>query len=53
VQCAIRECLEETGIVAEITGFLGVYLNWSANTASNAHVRSPELTATASKLLAC
>ena len=24
-QCAARECLEETGIVAEITGFLGVY----------------------------
>jgi 8-oxo-dGTP pyrophosphatase MutT (NUDIX family) len=26
-QCAIRECQEETGIVAEITGFLGVYSN--------------------------
>lgn len=26
-QCAVRECLEETGIVAEITGFLGVYSN--------------------------
>ncbi|MEU7606724.1 NUDIX domain-containing protein, partial [Streptomyces sp. NPDC041003] len=26
-QCAVRECLEETGIVAEITGFLGVYTN--------------------------
>lgn len=26
-QCAIRECLEETGINAEITGFLGVYTN--------------------------
>lgn len=25
--CAIRECLEETGIVAEITGLLGVYSN--------------------------
>ncbi|GAA3487901.1 NUDIX domain-containing protein [Streptomyces cremeus] len=25
--CAIRECLEETGIIAEITGFLGVYSN--------------------------
>jgi 8-oxo-dGTP pyrophosphatase MutT (NUDIX family) len=24
-QCAVRECLEETGILAEITGFLGVY----------------------------
>ena len=24
-QCAVRECLEETGIVARITGFLGVY----------------------------
>jgi 8-oxo-dGTP pyrophosphatase MutT (NUDIX family) len=23
----VRECLEETGIVAEITGFLGVYSN--------------------------
>ncbi|CAM5730067.1 NUDIX hydrolase OS=Streptomyces antimycoticus OX=68175 GN=SSPO_061090 PE=3 SV=1 [Streptomyces antimycoticus] len=23
-QCAIRECREETGIIAEITGFLGV-----------------------------
>lgn len=26
-QCAIRECQEETGITAEITGFLGVYSN--------------------------
>jgi 8-oxo-dGTP pyrophosphatase MutT (NUDIX family) len=26
-QCAVRECLEETGIVAEITGLLGVYPN--------------------------
>jgi 8-oxo-dGTP pyrophosphatase MutT (NUDIX family) len=26
-QCAIRECQEETGIRAEITGFLGVYTN--------------------------
>ena len=26
-ECAVRECLEETGIVAEITGFLGVYTN--------------------------
>jgi 8-oxo-dGTP pyrophosphatase MutT (NUDIX family) len=26
-QCAVRECLEETGITAEITGFLGVYTN--------------------------
>jgi 8-oxo-dGTP pyrophosphatase MutT (NUDIX family) len=25
--CAVRECLEETGVVAEITGFLGVYSN--------------------------
>lgn len=24
-QCAVRECQEETGILAEITGFLGVY----------------------------
>lgn len=24
-QCAVRECREETGIVAEITGFLGAY----------------------------
>ncbi|MFJ2774308.1 NUDIX hydrolase [Streptomyces sp. NPDC087300] len=24
-QCAVRECQEETGIVAEVTGFLGVY----------------------------
>jgi len=24
-QCAIRECEEETGILAEITGFLGIY----------------------------
>ncbi|MEY9967532.1 8-oxo-dGTP pyrophosphatase MutT (NUDIX family) [Streptacidiphilus sp. MAP12-16] len=24
-QCAVRECLEETGILAEVTGFLGVY----------------------------
>ena len=24
-QCAIRECWEETGITAEVTGFLGVY----------------------------
>ena len=26
-QCAVRECQEETGIIAEITGFLGVYSN--------------------------
>lgn len=26
-ECAIRECEEETGIAAEITGFLGVYSN--------------------------
>ncbi|MFI1868559.1 NUDIX hydrolase [Streptomyces jumonjinensis] len=26
-QCAVRECEEETGIVAEVTGFLGVYSN--------------------------
>jgi ADP-ribose pyrophosphatase YjhB (NUDIX family) len=26
-QCAVRECLGETGILAEITGFLGVYTN--------------------------
>lgn len=26
-ECAIRECREETGITAEITGFLGVYSN--------------------------
>lgn len=26
-QCAVRECLEETGVLAEITGFLGVYTN--------------------------
>ena len=26
-ECAIRECEEETGIRAEITGFLGVYSN--------------------------
>ena len=25
--CAVRECLEETGIIAEVTGFLGVYSN--------------------------
>jgi 8-oxo-dGTP pyrophosphatase MutT (NUDIX family) len=25
VQCAIRECREETGILAEVTGFLGVF----------------------------
>lgn len=25
VQCAIRECLEETGILAEVTSFLGVF----------------------------
>ncbi|KIE23728.1 NUDIX hydrolase [Streptomyces sp. MUSC 125] len=25
--CAVRECEEETGIVAEVTGFLGVYSN--------------------------
>ncbi|MEY9850230.1 8-oxo-dGTP pyrophosphatase MutT (NUDIX family) [Streptacidiphilus sp. BW17] len=25
--CAVRECQEETGILAEITGFLGVYAN--------------------------
>jgi 8-oxo-dGTP pyrophosphatase MutT (NUDIX family) len=24
-QCAVRECLEETGVLAEVTGFLGVY----------------------------
>jgi 8-oxo-dGTP pyrophosphatase MutT (NUDIX family) len=24
-QCALRECAEETGIVARVTGFLGVY----------------------------
>jgi len=24
-QCAVRECLEETGVQAEVTGFLGVY----------------------------
>ena len=24
-QCAIRECHEETGITAEVTGFLGIY----------------------------
>lgn len=24
-QCAVRECEEETGVIAEITGFLGVY----------------------------
>lgn len=24
-QCAVRECAEETGILAEVTGFLGVY----------------------------
>lgn len=24
-QCAVRECEEETGILAEVTGFLGVY----------------------------
>lgn len=27
VQCAVRECEEETGILAEVTGFLGVYSN--------------------------
>ncbi|WP_067904785.1 NUDIX hydrolase [Nocardia vaccinii] len=26
-ECAIRECREETGITAEITGFLGIYSN--------------------------
>ncbi|MBU3061933.1 NUDIX domain-containing protein [Nocardia sp. NEAU-G5] len=26
-ECAIRECAEETGITAQITGFLGVYSN--------------------------
>ncbi|WP_407703199.1 NUDIX domain-containing protein [Streptomyces solincola] len=26
-ECVVRECLVETGIVAEITGFLGVYTN--------------------------
>jgi 8-oxo-dGTP pyrophosphatase MutT (NUDIX family) len=26
-ECAVRECEEETGIRAEITGFLGVYTN--------------------------
>ncbi|WP_282795211.1 NUDIX domain-containing protein [Streptomyces sp. CC224B] len=25
VQCAVRECEEETGIIAEVTGLLGVY----------------------------
>lgn len=24
-ECAVRECAEETGIAAEVTGFLGVY----------------------------
>jgi 8-oxo-dGTP pyrophosphatase MutT (NUDIX family) len=24
-QCAIRECEEETGVIAQVTGFLGVY----------------------------
>ncbi|MBN1172774.1 MAG: NUDIX domain-containing protein [Micromonosporaceae bacterium] len=24
-QCAIRECREETGVTAQVTGFLGVY----------------------------
>ncbi|MDT0304331.1 NUDIX domain-containing protein [Streptomonospora wellingtoniae] len=24
-QCAIRECEEETGVIAEVTGFLGVF----------------------------
>lgn len=26
-RCAVRECAEETGIAAEVTGFLGVYSN--------------------------
>ncbi len=26
-QCALRECHEETGIIAQITGFLGIYSN--------------------------
>lgn len=26
-ECAVRECLEETGILAEVTGLLGVYSN--------------------------
>lgn len=26
-QCAVRECEEESGIIAEVTGFLGVYSN--------------------------
>ncbi|MFI5779611.1 NUDIX hydrolase [Nocardia sp. NPDC051570] len=26
-ECAVRECNEETGIIAAITGFLGVYSN--------------------------
>ncbi|WP_081748764.1 NUDIX domain-containing protein [Nocardiopsis sp. CNT312] len=26
-QCAVRECAEETGVLAEVTGFLGVYSN--------------------------
>ncbi|MFF5033876.1 NUDIX hydrolase [Nocardia salmonicida] len=26
-ECAIRECREETGITAQITGFLGIYSN--------------------------
>lgn len=26
-QCAVRECQEETGITAEVTGFLGIYSN--------------------------
>lgn len=25
VQCAIRECVEETGILAEVTGLLGIF----------------------------
>ncbi|MCK8677939.1 NUDIX domain-containing protein [Streptomyces lichenis] len=26
-ECAVRKCLEETGIIAELTEFLGVYTN--------------------------
>ncbi|OLT25971.1 NUDIX hydrolase [Nocardiopsis sp. CNR-923] len=26
-QCAVRECAEETGVLAEVIGFLGVYSN--------------------------
>ncbi|WP_432085553.1 NUDIX hydrolase [Streptomyces sp. bgisy095] len=39
-ECAVRECLEETGITAEITGFLGVYtspaISWYIPTARSA-----------------